>query len=235
MGIVKDVADILKDVADGIQHIRTVADAVRDGKDFLKQRHPEVREDLKALCRELQNTSMALAAASAVLTHFRFTVAGSALESEPARFNDHLIAHKAKAAAVGDSLRAMRGHCHKIRAHADRLQQRRSALGLDRLLQLFGIDSVERDRKFAGALESIYDEELQSYLLVSRMTEGLRLSMDDIASALGPAGTMHPGNVPAAAAVLGEYAQAFSAIESESNFLALDLQQTIDALDARVP
>ena len=46
MGVVKDVVDSLKDVAEGIDHIRTVATAVRDGRDYLKLRHPDVRRDM---------------------------------------------------------------------------------------------------------------------------------------------------------------------------------------------
>jgi hypothetical protein len=231
MSLLKDVTDILKDVAEGIKHIKTIADTVRSGKEYLKHKHPEVRTDLSALCGELRNTSSAVAAASAVLTHFRFTVSGPARDTEPARFNDHLIAHKAKAAEVGRSLEAVRGHCRKIRAHAGRLQEQRKAMGLDRLLQLFGIESTGRDRTFSRALQAIYDEETQSYRLIDRLSQALQLSLNDIASALGPAGTMRPENVPAASTLLGEYAKAFGALESESKYLAQDLQESIDELD----
>ena len=231
MSIVKDVADALKGVAEGIEHVQTVAKAIRDGKDFLKVKHPEVRSDLVAMCTELRNTSTAVAAASAVLTHFRFTVAGSALDTEPARFNDHLIAHKEKAALVSQSLHAMRGHCHAIKEHVDRLRTRAKSLNFDRLLLLFGIDSAARDREVATALQNIYDEEIQGYQLVHLLSFALQRTLAEIANALGPSGTMLPENVPRAAALLGEYASAFSALETRSNYLALDLQQTIDALE----
>jgi hypothetical protein len=42
---------------------------------------------------------------------------------------------------------------------------------------------------------------------------------------------MLPKNVPTAAALLGEYADAFSRLETTSNYIAFDLQQSIDALE----
>jgi hypothetical protein len=229
--MIDDVIEIIKQVAEGVDHIKTIADAVKDGRDFLKARHPEIQTDLTALCQEMQKTTIAVAAASAVLTHFRFTVSGSAVSSEPARFNEHFIAHKERAARVSISLEAMRGHCSKIREHADRLCGNLKPKKVDRLLQLFGIDSTERDRQVGRALQLIYDDEMQGHLLVNRLALGLQLSLEDIGKALGPPGQMLPENVPAAATLLGHYAQAFSGLESQCNYLALDLQQTIDALD----
>jgi hypothetical protein len=231
MGIVKDVVDSLKDVAEGIDHIRTVATAVRDGRDYLKLRHPDVRNDLVALCTEMRNTATAIAAASAVLTHFRFTVEGSSVDSEPSRFNDHLIAHKEQAAQVAKSLQTMRGHCHVIRQHADRLEAKASSLNLRMVLQLFGIDSAERDRQVAAALRQIYDEEMQGYRLVHRMSQALQLALKDVTEALGPPGAMLPSNVTTAARLLGEYGEAFGRLESSSNYVALELQQSIGELE----
>jgi hypothetical protein len=230
MSIVKEVADGIQAVSEGIQHIRTVAKAVNDGLDYLKLRHPDIQNDLAAMCAEMRNTSIAVAAASAVLTHFRFTVAGSALDSEPARFNDHLIAHKERAARVSASLQALRGHCHVIGRHVDRLRQKADSLNLGRLLLLLGIDAAEREQEVLRALGDIYNEEMQGYRLMHGLSQALQQALDDVGGALGPPGTALPQNVPAAAALLGEYADAFSALETQANYLALELQQSIDAL-----
>jgi hypothetical protein len=234
MGIIKEVTEAPKDVAEGIDHIRTLANAVRDGRDYFKLKHPDIQQDLAKMCVEMRNTSTAVAAASAVLTHFRFTVAGIALDTEPARFNDHLIAHKEKAALVSTSLHAMRGHCHIIKEHVDKLSAKAQSMSLGRLLLLFGLDSAERDRQVAKALQNIYDEEMQGYRLVTQLSVALRLALDDVAAKLGPAGSMLPANVPVSAALLGEYADAFSSLETTSNDLAHDLQESIDALQGRV-
>jgi hypothetical protein len=230
MSIVKDVADGIKAVSEGIDHIRTVAKAVNEGLGYLKLQHPEIHEDLAAMCAELRNTSIAVAAASAILTHFRFTVCGSTIDSEPARFNDHLIAHKEKAAKVSSSLQALRGHCQVIKRHAETLRQRARSLNLSKLLLLFGIDSAKREQEVLTALQDIYDDEIHGYVLVDRLSRALQEALDDIGNALGPPGTALPANVPQAAVLLGEYAVAFGALETQANYLALDLQQSIDAL-----
>ena len=229
--MIRDVLDSVKLVADGVNHIRTVAQAVHDGRDYLKLQHPEIRDDLAKMCDEMRKTAVAVAAASAVLTHFRFTVEGSARDSEPARFNEHLIAHKEVAAYITQSLHSMRGRCSIIQEHADKLRDRANSMNLGRMLRLFGIDSAERDRQVADALQEIYNDEWQGYLLIGRLSGALQQALDDIASALGPPGTMEPARVPDAAKLLGAYAQEFSRLESESNFVVLELQQSIDALE----
>jgi len=70
--------------------------------------------------------------------------------------------------------------------------------------------------------------------LVTQLSVALRLALDDVAAKLGPAGSMLPANVPVSAALLGEYADAFSSLETTSNDLAHDLQESIDALQGRV-
>lgn len=228
--MIGDVLDAIKAVAEGIDHISTVAKAVNDGIDYLKLRHPDIKSDLAVMCEEMRNTSIAVAAASAILTHFRFTVAGSALDSEPASFNDHLIAHKEKAAKVSDSLHQLRGHCHVIKTHVDRLHEKAKKLNINKILMLFGIDSSAREQEVLLSLEQIYDEEMQGYFLVSRLSRALQESLEDVGNALGPPGSMLPGNVPRAAALLGEYADAFTELETKGNYLALELQQSISAL-----
>lgn len=230
MSIVKDVTDAIKAVSEGIGHIRTVAKAVNDGLGYLKAKHPEIQKDLAAMCVELRNTSIAVAAASAILTHFRFTISASAIDSEPARFNDHLIAHKEKAAKVWSSIQDLRGHCHVIKHHVDQLRKGAGGLSLDKLLLLFGIDSAKRDKEFSDALEKIYDDEKQGYILVERLSQALQRALNEVGDALGPPGTALPANVPQAAVLLGEYAAAFGALETQGNYLALELQQSIDAL-----
>jgi hypothetical protein len=227
MSIIKDVSDAIKDVADGIKHIQTIAKAVREGRDYFKVKHPDIKRDLTVMCLEMRNTMTGIAAASAVLTHFRFTISGSAVDSEPRAFNDHLISHKEIAQKASQSLHAMRGHCHVIKEHADKLLTKNP----HRLLLLFGIDSAERDREVARSLEKIYDEEMQAYRVARQLTRALELSLNEISEALGPAGSMLPKNVPTAAALLGEYADAFSRLETTSNYIAFDLQQSIDALE----
>jgi len=228
--MIQDILDAIKAVSEGIDHISTIAKAVNDGIDYLKVKHPDIKKDLEAMCVEMRNTSIAVAAASAILTHFRFTITGSVRDSEPARFNDHLIAHKEKAARVADSLHALRGHCSVIKGHVDLLRAKAGTLNLSKMLMLFGIDSSAREQEVQRALQQIYDDEMQGYLLVTGLSRALQLSLEDVGNALGPRGSADPANVPKAAALLGEYAEAFSALETKGNYVALELQQSIAAL-----
>jgi hypothetical protein len=234
MGLLHEAAEAIKGVAAGVEHVRTIATAIRDGRDYLKLTHPETARDLSAMCAEMRNTLTAIAAASAILTHFHVSVAGSAIDSKPRAFNDHLVAHKEKAQVVMISLHAMRGHCPVIKQHVERLRTRAKSLNLERLLLLFGIDSVERDRAVADSLQDLQDEEMQAYRLAGQLSLSLQLALNDISHALGLPAAVQPENVPAAAALLGAYADAFGRLESTSSYVALELQQSIDVLEGRV-
>jgi cell division protein ZapA (FtsZ GTPase activity inhibitor) len=182
------------------------------------------------MCEEMRNTSIAIAAASAIVTHFRFTIAGSALDSEPARFNEHLTAHKEKAAKVAASLHKLRGHCHTIDLHLKQLRKKAESLSLDKLLLLLGINSAKREQEVVTALERISDEETQGYLLVTQLSTAVQKALEEVGNTLGPRGAWLPDNVPKAAVLLAEYAEAFGALETQANYLALELEESVIAL-----
>jgi hypothetical protein len=224
------VLDCLKEVAEGIEHIRKIAEAVRDGEEYLKQAHPEIRADLAALCNELTKTTLTVAAASGLLTHFRFTISGGGVDLEPARFNEHLVRYGGKAALLEMTLNSMRGQCNVIKKHADRLRKRAKSRGLNLLLLVFGIDSCAQENELAESLCRLHEDDILGYTLVQRLSHALRHSLEEVSRELGENGTMSPNNVPKAAKVLGRYADSFSKLESECNYLTLELRQSIQQL-----
>lgn len=123
MSIVKEVADGIKLLADGIDNIRKIYGAIRDGKEYLETTHPDVKTDVAAMCVEMRKTLQAIATASSIITHFRFNVSSQAIQSEPSRFNDYLMQYKTQAMNVESQLDSLRGHCHKIREHAEKPTQ----------------------------------------------------------------------------------------------------------------
>ncbi|MDP7600249.1 MAG: hypothetical protein QF605_02580, partial [Rhodospirillales bacterium] len=58
----------------------------------LKTKHPHVADDLIEMCEEMSKSSQALAAASSIITHFRFVI-GDTNAAEASRFNEHLVNH----------------------------------------------------------------------------------------------------------------------------------------------
>lgn len=230
MSIVQEVADGIKLVAEGIDNIRKIHDAIRDGKEYLGAKHPKVKADVAAMCIEMRKTLQAIATASSIITHFRFNVSNQAIGSEPSRFNDYLMQYKAQAMNVESQLDSLRGHCHKIREHAQKLEEEAKNEKLVGMLKLFGLNSDQRERELSGALGRVYDDEMQFHSNVWNMRMILERSLDDIGQRLGPPGAMDARNVPTAAKSLGEYAEYFSKLEAEANYTALQLQGLVDAL-----
>lgn len=231
MPIVGETLDALGAVSEAIGNVRTIAQAVRDGRDYLKTTHPEVAGDLAAMCEEMRKTALALATASSIVTHFRFVV-GDDPSGEATRFNEHFLSHKTQAERVRQHLNAMRGHCTEIRGHADAIRQGAEARGLRSLFSFLGLHSEAREDALAEALQRIYDEEMDYHQNVAAMEAAIGLSLRAVQDAMGPPGMIDPARIPDAARVLGEHAEAFARIETDANFSALDLQDSIDRLRA---
>ncbi len=230
MPIVTEVADGIKLVAEGIQNIKTIHEAIRDGRKYLEAAHPDVKQDVAAMCIEMRKTLQAVAAASAIITHFRFNISSQAIDQEPSRFNDYLMHYKTQAMEVEDQLDSLRGHCHTIRDHANTLEECAQRRGLANLFELFGLKSAEREARLSDGLRQIYDEEMQFHSNVWNMRMILERALDDIGQRLGPPGTMQASNIPAAASALGEYAEYFSKLESEANYAALQLERLVNQM-----
>lgn len=230
MTIVNEVADGIKLVAGGIENIRKIYSAIRDGKEYLENRHPDVKTDVVAMCIEMRKTLQAIATASSIITHFRFNVSSQAMLSEPSRFNDYLMQYKTQASNIESQLDSLRGHCHKIRQHAQGLEEKAKNAKLAGMLKLFGLNSDQKERELSDALGRVYDDEMQFHSNVWNMRMILERSLDDIGQKLGPPGSMDATNVPIAAAALGEYAEQFSRLEAEANYTALQLQGLVDEL-----
>jgi hypothetical protein len=230
MTIVQEVTDAIDLITRNINNIRTLVEACQDGGKFLMTHHPGVRDDLGAMCHEMQKTLHAIAAASAIVTHFRFTVATDAMHAEPARFNDYLMEHKSQALEVRDQLETMRGHCHVIREHAASMEKTADSFSLRSLFSLIGVDSRERQDELRAALEEIYNDEMAYHATMSAMSDAVHRALEAVQDALGPSGAMDPVNVPIAAEVLGAHADAFAGLESTCNYEARRIQRVLDDL-----
>jgi hypothetical protein len=94
MTIARDVADAIHLLAELVRDTRELADAIGDGRKFLTREHPEAKADLVEMVTQMQATVEGLAEVTSVVTGFRFTTKGAAVDFEPARFNKYVIAQK---------------------------------------------------------------------------------------------------------------------------------------------
>lgn len=234
MTVVKEVTDGITLVADGIKNIKTIYEAIQKGRNYISKQHPEVKQALAGMCVEMQKTTNAVAVASAIITHFRFTVTGSARDAEPARFNEHLIKSKKHVRALEQQLNALRGRCGVIASHATKLDRRAKKAGMQNLFELMGVKSRTRERRLAGALAEIHNSEMVFHRNIYGMRYTLETALSAVSDELGPRGSMTPSRVRRAATLLGEYAQLFGKLESEANYAALQLQELITDLEREV-
>jgi hypothetical protein len=232
MGMLQDVVDGLGLIADGIKDIKEIAEAVRDGRDYVKKKHPEVTVMVRDMLEELRKTTSSIAHTSGVLTNFRFTrlPAGSAA-SEATRFNEHLIEHNGKAHDLEQQIEAVRGHCSKIRQAAFDIDARAvTNKGIGGLLSLLGLSSAAREQELTKKLDKLAFEEDRTLNAAVRMVTCLNRALRHVQQTLEIDHQPDAKMIPAAAALLAEYSQAFEAIEGPAKAATAEIAAIASSL-----
>ena len=227
----KDVVDGLKLVADGIKSVKTIAEAVKSGKDYLKAKHPEVQANLRAMVAELGKSLFVIKRASATLTNFRFAVATDAMGVELARFNDYFIQSKAEAQLLRDRIEDLRTHCSKIREHGLKISGAATATGFAKIFSLLGLNSPQQEMELGDQLDKLSYEDFNVANSADRMVECLESALKDVQNALGDGGSMYPERVPDAAVLLVEYGPEFEKMEERASEAVKDIRELVEELE----
>lgn len=229
--MIKDVIEGLKLVGDGIKSVKTIVEAVKSGKDYLRANHPEVKSDLRAMVAELAKSLFVIKRASATLTNFRFAVATDAQGAELSRFNDYFIQSKAEAQLLRNHIEDLRTHCSKIRDHGSKIAGMATASGFTKVFGFLGLSSPQREAELGEQLDKLAYEDFAVANTADRMVECLEAALKDVQNALGSGGSMYPDKVPAAAALLAEYGPEFDAMEDRASEAAREIRDLVGELD----
>lgn len=228
--MLKDVVDGLKLVAEGIKSIKTIADAISSGKDYIKAKHPDIRNDLRLMVDELRKSILLIKRASAVLTNFRFAVSAVGQDLELARFNDYFIQSKTEAQHLEDHIDDLRSHCSKVREHGSKIGGESSVSGFTKVFTLLGLNSPEREKKLGKQLDQLANEDFSVANSAQTMLTCLVGALRDVQNALGDGGAMHPENVPQAAVLLAKYGQEFERMEEQAAQAVKEIRELISEL-----
>lgn len=229
--MVKDVVDGLKLVADGLESVKTIADAVKSGRAYLKAKHPEVQSDLRAMLAELGKSPVLITKASAVLTSFSFAMAADVRGTELVRFNNYFIQSKVEAQLLRDQVEELRTHCSKIREHSLNISGSATVIGFAKFFGLLGLNSPERELELGERLDKLANEDFAVANSGEEMLTCLERSLEDVHNALGSGGSMYPENIPAASALLHEYRLEFEKSEARAAEAVKEIRELVKALE----
>jgi hypothetical protein len=229
MSVVGEVRDALKLAGEVIDNTRTIVTAVNDGQAFLNKYHADAKSDLKALLEQVRKTMQGLVQVSRIVTHFQFTVAGSALDTEPRRFNNYVLAAKGELHELRDRIDDLRGSCKRIAEHRDALNQRTSEPWWG-WVSLLGEKKEQRRRELNSKLEDVYFADANIIFYVERLMRAVEITLEKVSEGLRTGAGARPENVPAAAALLDEYAAQFRPVEQDCTDLVGELRAEIDDL-----
>jgi uncharacterized phage infection (PIP) family protein YhgE len=225
--MIKDVLDALKVVADGIDSVKSILDAVKTGANYLKAKHPDVQGEVQKLVAELGKSVGVIKAASAVLTNFRFAVATDGQGKELARFNNYFIKSKTDAQFLRDHIEDLRTHCSKVRDHAMQIGNQCKGDGFMALFATaLNLRDPQREQQLAQKLDRLAFEDFAVANSANQMVTSLDDALQLVQDALGTGGAMYPENIPAAAEVLAALASAFEQIEQQATQALRDVQQS---------
>jgi hypothetical protein len=229
--IVRDVADAIHLLAELVRDTRELADAISDGRKFLTREHPEAKSDLVEMLTQMQATVEGLAEVTSVVTGFRFTITGAAVDFEPARFNKYVISQKKKVAGLRGDISKLKGSCDRIRDARDRLNKLAgNESDWAAMFRLFGKQRKELTAQLASRLSEFYADDQRMIEVITRVLDLSQAALAEADGALGPPGTASPYSVEAAAAVLGVYAAVFKQSEAELSALVQTLEDSVAAL-----
>lgn len=231
MTIIRELADSIHLLAEIVQDTRELAKAINDGREYLTRQHPEAKNDLSNMLSEMQTTVEGLASVTSVVTGFRFTTKGAAVDFEPARFNRYVIDQKEKVTSLRGKISKLKGSCDKVGQARDKLNE----LAGDKndwtaMFRLFSSKRREMDARLASSLSNFYADDQRMLDLIETVLHLSEVALSEADEALGPAGTASPDSIGTAAAVLGVYSAAFKQSEADLTALVETLQDSVKAL-----
>jgi hypothetical protein len=227
MGALREVLDSLKTFCEAMDNIGKIADAISSGKGYLEKRYSDAKADIVAILEEMNKTLLVTVSLTSIVTHFAFIDDPTEHAGDLREFNNRIVDGKARIAALEQDIDARRGHCSKIRFHADRIK---SGNTLDHFFSIFGVKSMEENERLSLALKNIYNEELDHYSGLNALCINLQKALDDVSKVLGGPGLLRPEKVPDAAALLAEYGNGFVAVELQARAMLTRVRRLIDEL-----
>jgi chromosome segregation ATPase len=235
MGIVKDVAEVVKLAGDVVKSTREMITAFNDGRVYLKRNYPDATNDLTELLEQMQQAIEGLASVTAVISGFRFSIAGNSVDVESAqrdlsRLNEYLIRQGEKTSSLRGSIRTLKANCEKVKELRDKLDARSKDRSWGSMFELFGAKSLERSKELHSALSNFYTEDQKMIDLLTDTLELTEKALAEVEEALGPPGTQNPYNVPVAAEVLGLYATLLRPTDKNLHNLADEMNKVRMAL-----
>lgn len=229
MGLVGDVTGVIKDTGEMIKNTREIVAAFKDASSYLRKRYKNASNDLVGLLTEMRQTFVGLARVTDVVTGFQFTVYGPQVDHEPSRFNEWVKKREQRLTELGNSIGALKGSSGKMKLYAEALAGSEGKPWWE-LFGILGLASGQADR-LQDQFNDLYVVDAQIIDMLKELIKAAETALQEVSDALGPPGSADPKNVPAAAALLGNYIHEFRNLRTSIDDVAQQLEDAIAAID----
>lgn len=225
--IVNEVKETVALIAEIIENTRTILSALEDGQAYLKKNHPDAKNDLADMMKQMKATVAGLISITRVVTYFDFTSDGTDMNREPARFNEHLLAARNQVADLESDIQSLKGSCSRIQELSLKLEKR---AGNRPWWALLGDRAGQRADELSWRLSSLYFNDLDMAQTAKRTLHACEQALDAVRQELRRGGAVSTSNVPRAQNLLDEYAAEFRTAETGLRDLRDRLSDQIGAL-----
>jgi hypothetical protein len=157
MGVIAEVRDAVKLMAELVDQTRTILSALEDGREYLQRYHPTATTQVAELMEQMRVTVAGAISVTRIVADFDFTVEGTDVDRQPARFNDHLIRvdEQIRIKEEGE-LHLLSGSCTQIRRLRDDFQDR---AGKRSWWALFGDRAGQRAAELSRTMGRLYESD----------------------------------------------------------------------------
>lgn len=231
MSVVREMADALQLLKEVVSNTRDLVDATKQGRQVLRSKFPEAEPQFEELLTQMRKTVAGLAEVTSIVSRFKFTVEGTAVDSEAVRFNDYVIGQAGKLADLRSHMADLKGSSGRIRDLRDDLN--RLAAKSDwwsPMFMLLGVSRREEAERLAGQLSNFYADDERMLGAIESMLHVAETAIEEVNEALGGRGAAYPHLVPVAAGVLRIYADTFAQSQTELDRLAASMTEVITSL-----
>lgn len=235
MTVIGEVREAVRAIADLVGQTRVILQAIKDGTAYLQKNFPDAQGDLSELLEEMRTTVVGLISASRVVPDFAFTVDGSDLDRQPARFNDHLVKSGETLSRLRSDVSRLKGSCTDMIEIRDHLGDRAgnapwwTVLGISDKAQ---VTAQKLHLAFTKLYEIDYAMTQQAEVVLDGTEEALERVKAALLTGTGTS-AMSVANVKKAAKVLHDQAVVLRPQLRELEELRDDLSEEIRKLSAR--
>jgi hypothetical protein len=233
MPVIGEIRGAVAMLAEGVGQLRTLVDAMNDGRAYLRSKHPDAEPDVARLLRQMNVTISGLINTAETITSINFTLDGTGRDAAPSVFNEELKRAAQQRDDHVTNLRYLSGSCKRMEEIRLELQSRADNKPM---WALFGDRSGQRAQELADTFRELFLWDQKMDQKARQVLDASKHALEQVQETLRPrpkVAGMSVEMVDAAAELLWEQQQVLRPQVANLKELRDEVANLIDELDPK--